>query len=59
MIVIDKQYFRPLEVDYLRGDSSKAFKKLSFEPKYNLNSLIQDMLESDLIIAKNESKLKD
>jgi GDPmannose 4,6-dehydratase len=58
-IKIDKQYFRPLEVDYLRGDASKAFKKLSFKPKYNLNSLIEDMLESDLILAKNESKLKD
>ncbi len=58
-IKIDKQYFRPLEVDYLRGDSSKAFKKLRFKPKYNLNSLIEDMLESDLILAKNESKLKN
>jgi len=40
----------------LRGDSKKAFKKLKFKPKYNLNSLIKEMLESDLLLAKKESK---
>jgi GDPmannose 4,6-dehydratase len=54
---VDKNYFRPLEVDYLKGDSRKAFKKLNFKPKYNLNSLIKEMIDSDLILAQNESKL--
>jgi GDPmannose 4,6-dehydratase len=56
---VDKDYFRPLEVDYLKGDSKKAFKKLNFKPKYNLNSLIREMVDSDLILAKQESKLID
>jgi len=56
IIKIDKDYFRPLEVDYLKGDSSKAFKKLKFKPKYNLISLIKDMLKKDLILAKKEFK---
>jgi GDPmannose 4,6-dehydratase len=51
---IDKLYFRPLEVDFLRGDSRKAFKKLKFRPKYNLESLIKDMIDSDLLLAKKE-----
>jgi GDPmannose 4,6-dehydratase len=55
-IKIDENYFRPLEVDFLRGDSKKAFKKLKFKPHYNLNSLIKEMLESDLNLAKKESK---
>jgi GDPmannose 4,6-dehydratase len=55
-IKIDKNYFRPLEVDFLRGDSKKAFKKLKFKPHYNLNSLIKEMLDSDLNLAKKESK---
>jgi GDPmannose 4,6-dehydratase len=54
IIKIDKSYFRPLEVDYLKGDSRRAHNKLKFKPKYNLNSLIKDMIESDLVIAKKE-----
>jgi GDPmannose 4,6-dehydratase len=56
IIKIDKNYFRPLEVDYLKGDATKAFKKLKFKPRNNLESLIKDMLNKDLIIAKNESR---
>jgi GDPmannose 4,6-dehydratase len=58
LIKVDKSYFRPLEVDYLKGDSQKAFKKLKFKPKYNLNSLIKDMIASDLILAEKDSRLK-
>jgi GDPmannose 4,6-dehydratase len=54
IIKIDNSYFRPLEVDYLKGDSRRAHNKLKFKPKYNLNSLIKDMIESDLVIAKKE-----
>ena len=58
LIKVDKSYFRPLEVDYLKGDSKKAFKKLKFKPKYNLNSLINDMIASDLMLAEKDSRLK-
>jgi GDPmannose 4,6-dehydratase len=54
-IKVDKLYFRPLDVDFLRGDSKKALKKLKFKPKYNLNSLIKDMIDSDLLLAKKEN----
>jgi GDPmannose 4,6-dehydratase len=53
-IKIDRLYFRPLEVDFLRGDSRKALNKLKFKPKHNLNSLIKDMIDSDLLLAKKE-----
>ena len=59
LIKIDKNYFRPLEVDFLRGDSKKAFKKLKFKPKYNLNSLIREMIEYDLELAAKELKVLD
>jgi GDPmannose 4,6-dehydratase len=58
LMKVDKDYFRPLEVNYLKGDSAKAFKNLNFKPKYNLKSLISDMIESDLIFAKKESASK-
>ena len=55
LIKIDKNYFRPLEINFLRGDSKKAINKLRFKPKYNLNSLIKEMLDNDLMLAKKES----
>ena len=58
MIRIDKSYYRPLEIDYLKGDSKKAFKKLNFKPKYNLDGLIKDMITNDLLLAEKEYKLK-
>ena len=38
-IECDKEYFRPLEVDTLLGDSSKARKELNWKPKYNTTNL--------------------
>lgn len=58
LMKVDKNYFRPLEVDYLKGDPSKAYKKLNFRPKYNLKGLIKDMMSSDLELAKKEIKNK-
>ena len=55
LIKVDSNYFRPLEVDFLRGNPRKAFNKLNFKPKYTLDNLIQEMLESDLLIAKKEA----
>jgi GDPmannose 4,6-dehydratase len=56
LIKIDKNYFRPLEVDFLRGDSRKAFKILKFKPKYDLDGLVKEMLENDLKLAEKESR---
>ena len=44
---INKKYFRPHEVPYLLGDSSKARTVLGWEPKYNFSSLAGDMYLSD------------
>jgi GDPmannose 4,6-dehydratase len=52
IIRIDRNYFRPNEVNYLRGDSTKAFRKLRFKPKYTFKALVKDMIESDLKEAK-------
>lgn len=45
---IDKKFFRPAEVDYLCGDSSKARKILNWAPKTSLDELAKIMLESDI-----------
>ena len=45
IIKINKKYFRPLEVNYLRGDAKKAKKILKWQPKTNLNKMIKIMLD--------------
>ena len=47
-IVIDPEFYRPCEVDYLRGDYSKAKKKLGWSPKCNLEGLIKLMMDAKL-----------
>ncbi len=48
----DKEYFRPLEVDTLLGDSRKALKELKWKPKIGINALVKDMVSSELINLK-------
>ena len=44
IIKVDRKYYRPLEIDYLKGDPRKAFKKLNYKLKHNLKDLVKDML---------------
>jgi GDPmannose 4,6-dehydratase len=47
IILIDKEYFRPNELNYLRGDAKKAKKKLKWKPKINIYQLINEMMAED------------
>ena len=58
VIKIDPKYFRPTEVEELLGDSSKATKRLNWEPKITLDELISEMIEFDSNEAKKEKLLK-
>ena len=54
IIECSKKYFRPAEVDTLKGDYSKAKKILKWKPKHNIKSLIKDMINYELNILKND-----
>ena len=55
IIEIDKNYFRPLDVNTLLGNASKARRKLKWKPKYNLNSLIDEMISEEIkLINENQ-----
>ena len=56
IIRVDKKYYRPLEIYYLKGNPRKALKKLKYKLKYNLKSLVKDMLDSDIELEKNNLK---
>ncbi len=43
-----KRYFRPLEVDYLKGNATKAKKILKWSPKTSIDSLIDEMIKHEL-----------
>ena len=58
VVSVDPNYFRPTEVDLLVGDSSKAQKELGWKPKYNLNDLVKDMMNSDLKLMQKDQYLK-
>lgn len=59
LVEVDPKYFRPTEVSYLCGDSSLARKELGWEPKYDIHSLIDEMVEYDLQLAQKEKFLID
>jgi len=54
VIGIDPRYFRPTEVDLLVGDASKAKTKLGWKPKYDLASLVKEMVLSDYELFKRD-----
>jgi len=50
-IKIDERYYRPAEVHLLLGDSTKARRQLSWEPKYQFSELVKEMVHADLAEA--------
>lgn len=47
-VISDQEFYRPAEVDYLRGSNSKALKKLGWKPKYSLDMLISLMIDCEI-----------
>ena len=47
-MVIDPKFYRPAEVEYLRGSSAKAKRVLNWEPDINFNTLVSGMVRNDL-----------
>jgi len=56
IISIDNNYYRPTEVDLLIGDASKAKKLLSWTPKYELESLVKEMVNADYQLFQKKLK---
>src|ERR1051326_3606248 len=53
-VEIDPRYFRPSEVDHLRGDASKAKKVLGWEPTVRFPELVALMVDADIQLLEDE-----
>ena len=54
IVQCDKEYFRPLEVDTLLGDPTKARKELNWKPKINIKMLVKEMIDSEISKLEND-----
>jgi len=59
IVAVDEKYFRPTEVDLLIGDSTKSKTKLGWEPKYDLQELVKEMVAADVDLFKREKLLEN
>tara|TARA_X000001036_G_scaffold113443_1_gene106370 strand:- start:3985 stop:5019 length:1035 start_codon:yes stop_codon:yes gene_type:complete len=48
LVKVDPVYFRPTDINELRGDSSKAKRELKWRPKTSFKELVKEMMSSDL-----------
>ena len=59
VVKVDPRYYRPTEVDLLIGDPTKAQQLLGWQPKYTLDSMVKEMVASDIELFKKEQLLKE
>ena len=59
VVEVDPRYFRPTEVELLIGDPEKAKTKLNWTPKYDLQALVSEMVQSDVELFKKDQLLKE
>jgi GDPmannose 4,6-dehydratase len=57
-VLVDPRYFRPSEVDHLRGDASKARDRLGWTPRVRFSELVRMMMDHDLELARQERTLR-
>jgi len=59
VVEVDPRYYRPTEVDLLIGDPERAMRKLGWKPKYNLKTLVAEMIAADMVQVKKEAILRN
>jgi GDPmannose 4,6-dehydratase len=59
IVRVDPEYYRPTEVEELLGDASKAKKKLGWQAEISVEEMCEEMIASDLKLAKKEILIKE
>ena len=55
-VKVNKQFFRPAEVELLVGDATKAHNELGWRPRYTFAEIVKEMVEADLSIVGSQTK---
>jgi GDPmannose 4,6-dehydratase len=58
IVRVDPRYFRPLEVNSMVGDATKAHAKLGWKPKTSFEELVKEMVHADLEAARKDGALQ-
>ena len=53
-VKVDQRFYRPAEVDVLRGDCSKAKKELGWKPKTDIKDMVKKMVTNDIELLKTQ-----
>jgi GDPmannose 4,6-dehydratase len=56
LVEVSSEFFRPAEVDILKGDYSKAGEKFGWQPRTSFEDLVDIMVEADIKRVENELK---
>ncbi|MEM1325845.1 MAG: GDP-mannose 4,6-dehydratase [Bacteroidota bacterium] len=59
VVAVDTRYYRPTEVELLIGDPTKSKEKLGWQPKYDLQMLVSEMVQADIELFRRDQLLKD
>ncbi|MFB6225659.1 MAG: GDP-mannose 4,6-dehydratase [Candidatus Paceibacteria bacterium] len=59
VVEVDPQYYRPTEVELLRGDSTKAREELGWSPKTSLETMVGEMIKHDKEKAREEAIIEN
>ena len=54
VVLVDKNYIRPLDVSTLLGNAAKARKELKWKPQINIHTLIDEMIIEEMNILNND-----
>ena len=58
IVKVDPRYFRPTEVESLLGDATRARTKLGWKPEISFDTLVKDMVDTDLEIARRDAVIR-
>ena len=53
-VKVNPKYYRPTEVEQLMGDATKAKSVLGWQPKFDFDALVEDMMKADLELMKRD-----
>lgn len=57
VVAVDPNYFRPTEVELLIGNPAKSNTILGWKPEYDLDGLVEEMMQSDVKLMKKDAYL--